>query len=129
MVIGAVTLVVMGESLGLPVPGEMLLLLGTASAGAGYLEVWGVIGAAAGGTIVGDSRGRGPRCRRCRERASKANDVVEDHADCPRLGLRRTLADVECFRRSHVMQSVRLTVCVFGVYISRDVALGFQNVY
>src|SRR5713101_9061797 len=53
----AVALVVMGESLGLPVPGETLLLLGTASAGAGYLEVWGVIGAAAGGAIVGDSLG------------------------------------------------------------------------
>jgi membrane protein DedA with SNARE-associated domain len=53
----AVALVVMGESLGLPVPGETLLLLGAASAGAGYLEVWGVIGAAAGGAIVGDSLG------------------------------------------------------------------------
>ncbi len=31
----AVALVVMGESLGLPVPGETLLLLGAASAGAG----------------------------------------------------------------------------------------------
>src|SRR5919201_5597708 len=53
----AVALVVMGESLGLPVPGETLLLLGAASAGAGYLEVWGVIGAAAGGAMVGDSLG------------------------------------------------------------------------
>ena len=53
----AVALVVMGESLGLPVPGETLLLLGAASAGAGYLEVWGVTGAAAGGAMVGDSLG------------------------------------------------------------------------
>jgi membrane protein DedA with SNARE-associated domain len=53
----AVALVVMGESLVLPVPGETLLLLGAASAGAGYLDVWGVIGAAAGGAIVGDSLG------------------------------------------------------------------------
>src|SRR3989441_10876613 len=70
----AVALVVMGESLGLPVPGEALVLLGAASAGAGYLEVWGVIGAAAGGAIVGDSLGyalgrwggRPPRLRRRR---------------------------------------------------------------
>ena len=70
----AVALVVMGESLGLPVPGETLLLLGAASAGAGYLEVWGVIGAAAGGAIMGDSLGyafgrwggRPPRLRRRR---------------------------------------------------------------
>ena len=68
----AVALVVMGESLGLPVPGETLLLLGAASAGAGYLEVWGVIGAAAVGAMVGDSLGytlgrwggRSPRLRR-----------------------------------------------------------------
>src|SRR5919201_1850476 len=53
----AVALVVMGESLGLPLPGETLLLLGAASAGAGYLEVWGVIMAAAGGAIVGDTLG------------------------------------------------------------------------
>ena len=32
---GAVAFVVMGESLGLPMPGETLLLLGAASAGAG----------------------------------------------------------------------------------------------
>ena len=53
----AVALVGMGESLGLPVPGETPLLLGAASAGAGYLEVWGVIGVAAGGALVGDSLG------------------------------------------------------------------------
>ena len=44
--------------------------------------------------------------------ATVADGVVEVHADFPRLGLRRTLADVESSRRSHVMQSVRLTVCV-----------------
>ena len=53
----AVALVVMGESLGLPLPGETVLLLGAASAGAGYLEIWGVILAAAGGAIVGDTLG------------------------------------------------------------------------
>ena len=35
----AVALVVMGESLGLPLPGETRLLLGGASAGARYLEI------------------------------------------------------------------------------------------
>jgi membrane protein DedA with SNARE-associated domain len=54
---GAVALVVMGESLGLPLPGETLLLLGAAYAGAGYLEVWGIIVAAAVGAIVGDTLG------------------------------------------------------------------------
>jgi hypothetical protein len=76
----AVALVVMGESLGLPVPGETLLLLGAASAGAGYLEVWGVIGVAAGGALVGDSLGyalgrwggRPPRLRRRRAATLRA---------------------------------------------------------
>ena len=54
---GAVALVVRGESLGLPRPGETLLRLGGASAGVGYLEVWGVIVAAAGGAMVGDTLG------------------------------------------------------------------------
>ena len=53
----AVALVVRGEGLGLPLPGETLLLLGGASAGAGSLEIWGVILAAAGGAIVGDTLG------------------------------------------------------------------------
>jgi membrane protein DedA with SNARE-associated domain/membrane-associated phospholipid phosphatase len=52
-----VALGVMAESMGLPFPGETLLLLGGASAGAGYLEIWGVIGAAAGGALVGDTLG------------------------------------------------------------------------
>ena len=76
----AVALVVMGESLGLPVPGETPLLLGAASAGAGYLEVWGVIGVAAGGALVGDSLGyalgrwggRPPRLRRRRAATLRA---------------------------------------------------------
>jgi hypothetical protein len=38
---GAVALVVMGESLGLPRAGETRLFLGGASASAGYLESWG----------------------------------------------------------------------------------------
>jgi membrane protein DedA with SNARE-associated domain len=53
----AVTLGVLVESLGVPFPGEILLLLGAAYAGAGNLNVWGVIGAAALGAIVGDTIG------------------------------------------------------------------------
>ena len=51
----AVALGVMIESMGVPIPGETLLLLGAAYAGAGNLNVWGVIIAAALGAIVGDS--------------------------------------------------------------------------
>lgn len=53
----AVGLGVMLESMGLPLPGETLLLLGAAYAGAGHLSVWGVIVSAAAGAIVGDSLG------------------------------------------------------------------------
>lgn len=53
----AVALGVMVESMGAPLPGETLSLLGAAYAGAGHLNVWGVIGAAAIGAIVGDSFG------------------------------------------------------------------------
>lgn len=47
----------MAESMGLPLPGETMLLLAAAYAGAGHLSVWGVILAAAAGAIVGDSLG------------------------------------------------------------------------
>ncbi|MFL5802908.1 MAG: bifunctional DedA family/phosphatase PAP2 family protein [Roseiflexaceae bacterium] len=53
----AVALGVMAESMGVPLPGETLLLLGAAYAGAGHLSVWGVILAATLGAIVGDSIG------------------------------------------------------------------------
>jgi len=52
-----VALGIMIESMGVPLPGETLLLLGAAYAGAGHLNVWGVILAAALGAIVGDTIG------------------------------------------------------------------------
>jgi len=53
----AVALGVMVESMGIPIPGETMLLLAAAYAGAGGLDVRGVIVAAALGAIVGDSIG------------------------------------------------------------------------
>jgi membrane protein DedA with SNARE-associated domain len=53
----AVALAVMAESMGIPLPGETLLLFGAAYAGAGHLDVRGVILAAAFGAIVGDTIG------------------------------------------------------------------------
>src|SRR5437870_9239325 len=53
----AVALGVLVESMGVPLPGETLLLLGAAYAGAGNLNIWGVIVAAAVGAIVGDTIG------------------------------------------------------------------------
>ena len=53
----AVALGVMVESMGVPIPGETMLLLSAAYAGAGGLHVRGVIIAAALGAIVGDSIG------------------------------------------------------------------------
>ena len=52
-----VALGVLLESIGVPLPGETLLLLGAAYAGTGKLNVWGVIVAAAVGAIVGDTIG------------------------------------------------------------------------
>src|SRR5690242_6109499 len=52
-----VALGILLESMGVPLPGETLLLLGAAYAGAGNLSVWGVILAAALGAITGDSIG------------------------------------------------------------------------
>jgi membrane protein DedA with SNARE-associated domain len=53
----AVAVGVMVESMGVPIPGETMLLLAAAYAGAGGLDVRGVIVAAALGAIVGDSVG------------------------------------------------------------------------
>jgi membrane protein DedA with SNARE-associated domain/membrane-associated phospholipid phosphatase len=52
-----VALGILLESMGIPLPGETLLLLGAAYAGTGNLNVWGVILAAALGAIVGDNLG------------------------------------------------------------------------
>lgn len=53
----AVALGVMIESIGIPLPGETMLLVAAAYAGAGHLSVRGVIAAAALGAIVGDTIG------------------------------------------------------------------------
>ena len=53
----AVAVGVMLEGMGIPLPGETLLLLGAAYAGAGNLNVWAVILAAALGAMIGDSTG------------------------------------------------------------------------
>src|ERR1035441_1310072 len=49
---------IMIESMGVPFPGETMLLIGSAyAASSGALSIFGVIGAAAGGAITGDSIG------------------------------------------------------------------------
>jgi membrane protein DedA with SNARE-associated domain len=53
----AVTLIVLVESMGIPLPGETILLLAGAYAGAGHLDIRGVILAGALGAIVGDTLG------------------------------------------------------------------------
>ncbi len=53
MVFGAMLL----ENAGLPLPGETVTLLGGYAAGSGHLDVFGVMGAAAGGAILGDNLG------------------------------------------------------------------------
>jgi membrane protein DedA with SNARE-associated domain len=45
------------ENAGLPLPGETVTLLGGYAAGSGHLHVFGVMGAAAGGAILGDNIG------------------------------------------------------------------------
>ena len=45
------------ESAGLPLPGETMTLLGGYAAGSGHLNLAGVIAAASGGAMVGDSIG------------------------------------------------------------------------
>jgi membrane protein DedA with SNARE-associated domain/membrane-associated phospholipid phosphatase len=52
-----VVVVVMAEGAGIPLPGETILLLAGAYAGAGHLDVRGVILAAALGAIAGDNLG------------------------------------------------------------------------
>lgn len=54
----AVFLLVMGESVGLPLPGETSLVLAAGASGAGAgLNVWGVILCAACGAALGDTAG------------------------------------------------------------------------
>jgi membrane protein DedA with SNARE-associated domain len=45
------------ENAGVPLPGETLTLLGGYAAGSGQLNVLGVMGAAAGGAVLGDNLG------------------------------------------------------------------------
>jgi membrane protein DedA with SNARE-associated domain len=52
-----VCLVIMAEGAGIPLPGETILLLGAAYAGAGHLDLRGVILAAALGAVAGDNVG------------------------------------------------------------------------
>jgi membrane protein DedA with SNARE-associated domain len=54
----AVFLLVMGECMGIPLPGETGLLIASAAAGTGAaFSIWWVIAAAAAGAIVGDTLG------------------------------------------------------------------------
>ena len=54
---GVIFVAMLLESAGLPLPGETITLLGGYAAGSGQLQVLGVIAAAAGGAIIGDSLG------------------------------------------------------------------------
>ncbi|MFN9620068.1 MAG: DedA family protein, partial [Synechococcaceae cyanobacterium] len=47
------------ENAGLPIPGETVTLLGGYAAGSGQLSLAGVMGAAAGGAILGENMGYG----------------------------------------------------------------------
>jgi membrane protein DedA with SNARE-associated domain len=54
----AVFLLVMGECMGVPLPGETGLLIAAAAAGTGtFFNLWAVIGTAACGAIAGDTLG------------------------------------------------------------------------
>jgi membrane protein DedA with SNARE-associated domain len=54
----AVLLLVMGESMGLPLPGETALLLASAYSGmSGGLALWGIMVAGSAGAILGDNLG------------------------------------------------------------------------
>jgi len=53
----AVAVITMLESMGLPLPGETVLLAASAYSASGRLHLSGVVGAAAAGAIVGDSLG------------------------------------------------------------------------
>ncbi len=55
---GIVFLAIMIESMGVPFPGETTLLIASAyAASSGVLNIFGVIGSAAGGAMIGDSLG------------------------------------------------------------------------
>ncbi len=54
----AVFLLVMGESMGLPLPGETILLIASAFSGmSGRLNLWGIMAAGSAGAILGDNLG------------------------------------------------------------------------
>jgi membrane protein DedA with SNARE-associated domain len=54
----AVLLLVMGESMGVPLPGETALLLASAYSGmSGGLSLWGIMAAGSAGAILGDNLG------------------------------------------------------------------------
>lgn len=54
----AIFLLVMGECMGVPLPGETALLIASAAAGTGKaFNIWWVVAFAAGGAIVGDTIG------------------------------------------------------------------------
>ncbi len=86
---------VMIESLGIPFPGETMLLLGAFFAASGHLSIYGVIAAAAAGAIIGDNlgywighKGGRPLLQRYgkyvfvkEERLNKAERFFERHGD------------------------------------------------
>ena len=51
----AVFLIVAMESAGIPMPGETVLVTAAIFAASGTLKIYGVIGAAAAGAIIGDN--------------------------------------------------------------------------
>src|SRR5579863_436455 len=53
----AIFLIVAMESAGIPMPGETVLITAAILAGQGTLRIYGVIGAAAAGAIIGDNCG------------------------------------------------------------------------
>src|SRR5271166_1630548 len=53
----AIFLIVAMESAGIPMPGETVLVAAAILAGEGTLRIYGVIGAAAAGAIIGDNCG------------------------------------------------------------------------
>ena len=53
----AILVIVGMESAGIPMPGETVLVAAAILAGEGKLQLWGVIGAAAAGAIIGDNCG------------------------------------------------------------------------
>jgi len=53
----AILVIVGMESAGIPMPGETVLVAAAILAGEGKLQLWGVVGAAAAGAIIGDNCG------------------------------------------------------------------------